>query len=141
MSSMIVLYLSSNCLLFVLYVGASFASGERERERGSEQDRGEIDREKGEGFKGIESDADRALPCRGPVLQCLVTDRIALWLGPSCARVSLPSSDACIGKYRVFTVTLVVSLRSTSRSPSHLLLPLSPPLSPALLLSFVLLIS
>ena len=42
---------------------------ERERERGSEQDRGEIDREKGEGFKGIESDADRALPCRGPVLQ------------------------------------------------------------------------
>jgi len=66
---MIVLYLSSNCLLFVLYVGASFASGERERERGSEQDRGEIDREKGEGFKGIESDADRALPCRGPVLQ------------------------------------------------------------------------
>ena len=34
---------------------------EEERER-------EIDRERGKGPKGIESDADKALPCRCPVL-------------------------------------------------------------------------
>jgi hypothetical protein len=41
------------------YEAASKIEEERERE---------IDRERGKGPKGIESDADKALPCRCPVL-------------------------------------------------------------------------